>query len=193
MTGDFCYIAGQLYKCTGNCCFPLLQWYIYPALGILYGTVLLHVPDLKAWYMRLGTCAAIMLLCYTGTMVIWGISVAPFYSLEEDAFYNQSFLSTVFSILLIFLILSVSHPISLRIKDTRAGSFVKQMSAHLTKIFVIQWILIGMVYSIFRTFDLPNIPLSWVVPVGVLITLTTGILLQLYLKLKQETFLSSQQ
>lgn len=78
--------------------------------------------------------------------------------------------------------------ISERLKDTRAGSFVKQMSFHLTKIFVIQWILIGIIYSIFRAFDLPNIPLSRVVPVGVLITLTTGILLQIYLKLKQETF-----
>ena len=46
---------------------------------------------------------------------------------------------------------------------------------------------------IIHVYEIPNIPLSWVVPVGVLITLTTGILLQLYLKLKQETFLSSQQ
>ena len=33
MTGDLGYITGQFYKCTWVCCFPLLQWYVYPALG----------------------------------------------------------------------------------------------------------------------------------------------------------------
>ena len=185
MTGDLGYITGHFYKCTWVCCFPLLQWYVYPALGICFGTVLQHVSDLRAWYRLTGSCAAVLLLCYVGTSVIIVISIAPFYSLADDSFYNQSFFSTVFSILLICLILSVSHPISLHIKDKPIGHFVKQMSSHLTKIFIIQWILIGIVFSAFRTFDLPDIPFCWVVPAGVLFTLATGILLQFYLKKKQ--------
>lgn len=137
MTSDFGYLAGQFYKCTWVCCFPLLQWYVYPALGLLFGTILQHVSDLGAWYRRFGFCAAVLLVCCVGTSAVSGISMAPFYSLADDAFYNQSFLSTVFSFLLICLILSVSHPIMLHIKDTPAGKFVRQMSAHLTSIFVI--------------------------------------------------------
>ena len=182
MTGDPGYIAGQFYKCTWVCCFPLLQWYVYPASGILFGTVLQHVSDLRAWYRLTGSCAAVLLLCYAGTSAITGISLAPVYSLADDAFYNQSFFSTVFSILLICLILSVSHPISLLIKDKPIGRFVRQMSGHLTAIFIIQWILIGIVFSVFRAFDLPDIPFCWVVPAGVLFTLATGGLLQFYLK-----------
>ena len=182
MTGDLGYITGHFYKCTWVCCFPLLQWYVYPALGICFGTVLQHVSDLRAWYRLIGAFAAVLLLCYAGTLAIAGISIAPFYSLEGDAFYNQSFLSTVFSVLLICLILSVSHPVSLLIKDKPIGRFVKQMSSRLTDIFIIQWILIGIVFSVFRTFDLPDIPFIWVVPVGVLFTLAAGGLLQSYLK-----------
>ena len=185
MTGDLGYITGHFYKCTWVCCFPLLQWYVYPALGICFGTILQHVSDLKAWYRLIGACAAILLLCYAGTLETVGTGIAPFYSLAGDAFYNQSFLSTVFSFLLICLILSVSHPISLLIKDTPVGRFIRQMSSHLTDIFIIQWILIGIVFSAFRTFDLPDIPFCWVVPAGVLFTLATGILLQFYLKKKQ--------
>ena len=185
ITGDLGYITGHFYKCTWVCCFPLLQWYVYPALGICFGTVLQHVSDLRKWYRLIGACAAVLLLCYVGTLAITGISIAPFYSLADDAFYNQSFLSTVFSVLLICLILSVSHPISLFIKGTPIGRFVKQMSSHLTEIFIIQWILIGIVFSAFRTFDLPDIPFYWVVPAGVLFTLVTGGLLQSYLKRKK--------
>ena len=184
MTGNLGYIVGHFYKCTPACCFPLLQWYVYPALGICFGTVLQHVSDLKAWYRRVGTCSAVLLLCYVGTLAIAGISIVPFYSLENDAFYNQSFLSTVFSFLLICLILSVSHPVSLLIKDTAAGRFVKQTSSHLTHIFVIQWLLIGLLVAILKVFDIPDIPLPFIVPVGVLLTLVTGFILQLYLKKK---------
>ena len=184
VTGDFGYLAGLFYKCTAVCCFPLLQWYVYPAMGILYGAVLRHVSDTGLLYRRIGTCAAVLLICYAGILAISGISMAPFYSLAEDAFYNQSFPSTVFSVLLICLILSVSHPVSLFIKDTPAGRFAKQISNHLTDIFVIQWILIGIIFSFFRIFDLPDIPLVRVIPAGILITLFTGVLLQIYLKQK---------
>jgi len=125
--------------------FPLLQWYVYPALGICFGTILQHVSDLKALYRRVGTCAAVLLIC---------------------------------------LILSVSHPVSLLIKDTAAGRFVKQTSSHLTGIFVIHWILIGLVFVVLRMFDIPHIPLPFIVPVGVLLTLATGFILQLFLKKK---------
>ena len=131
-------------------------------------------------------CAAVLLLCYVGTLAIIDVSMAPFYSLEDDVFYNQSFLSTIFSSLLICLILSISHPVFMFIKDTPVGIFAKQMSIHLTVIFVIQWILIGIVFGAFRTFGIPDIPLCWVVPVGVLFTLTTGLLLQLYLNRKHQ-------
>ena len=84
----------------------------------------------------------------------------------------------VFTVIIhVCLILSISHPVSLFIKDTPAGSFAKQMSNHLTDIFVIQWILIGIVFSAFRTFEFPDIPLRRVIPVGVLFTLITGFLL----------------
>ena len=106
VTGDFGYIEGLVYKCTWVCCFPLLQWYVYPALGILYGTVLRHVSDTGVWYRRIGTCAAVLLIFYAAILAACNISMAPFYSLAEEAFYNQSFLTTVFSILLICLILS---------------------------------------------------------------------------------------
>ena len=58
---------------------------------------------------------------------------------------------------------------------------VKQTSIHLNEIFVIQWILIGIWFSICRTFDLPDIPFGWVIPVGALIALATGLILSKYL------------
>ena len=173
MTSDLSYIVGHFYKCTPVGCFPLMQWYIYPAFGILYGTVLQRVSDLKAWYQQLGLCYAVFLLCYVGTLSIFGIDMSPFYSLANDAFYNQSLLSSVFSLFLIGAILSVSHPISVRLSGSALMDCVKQISIHLNKIFVIQWILIGIWFSICRTFDLPDIPLGWVIPVGILITMVT--------------------
>ena len=159
-----------------------MQWYIYPAFGILFGTVLQRVSDLKAWYRQLGLCCAVFLLCYVGTLSIFGIDMSPFYSLANDAFYNQSLLSSVFSLLLIGVILSVSYPISVRLRGSALMDCVKQTSIHLNEIFVIQWILIGIWFSICRTFDLPDIPLGWVVPAGILITLATGLILSKYLK-----------
>lgn len=73
----------------------------------------------------------------------------------------------------IVVLLSVSHPISVRLRGSALMDCVRQISIHLNKIFVIQWILIGIWFSICRTFDLPDIPLGWVIPVGILITMVT--------------------
>lgn len=186
MTSDLCYIAGNFYKCTPVGCFPLMQWYIFPAFGILYGTILQRVSDLKAWYKQLGLCSAVLLLCYAGTLAIFGLDMSPFYSLADDAFYNQSLFTSVFSLLLIGVIMSISHPISVHFRGSAVMGFVKHLSVHLNSIFVIQWILIGIWFSICRTFDLPDIPLGWVIPVGILIALLTGLILQNYLKRKSD-------
>ena len=93
-------------------------------------------------------------------------------------FYNQSLLSSVFSLFLIGAILSVSYPIYVLLRASAVMGFVKQISIHLNEIFVIQWILIGIWFSICRTFDLPDIPLGWVVPVGILITLATLLIIR---------------
>jgi len=160
MNSDLGYIVGHFYKYTPAGCFPLMQWYIYPAFGIVYGTILQRISDLKAWYRQLGLCCAVFLLCYVGTLSIFGIDMSPFYSLSNDMFYNQSLLSSVFSLFLIGALLSVSHPISVRLRGSALIDCVKQISIHLNKIFVIQWILIGIWFSICRTFDLPDIPLG---------------------------------
>ena len=99
-------------------------------------------------------------------------------------FYNQSFLGSLFSLLLISVILSAGHLLGAYRKDTAVMRFAKQMSARLSEIFVIQWLLIGFLFSVCRAFDLPDLPLEWVIPAGVLITLTTGLILQLWLKRK---------
>ena len=90
-----------------------------------------------AWYRQLGLCCAVFLLCYVGTLSIFGIDMSPFYSLANDAFYNQSLLSSVFSLLLIGVILSVSYPLSVRLRGSALMDCVKQISIHLNKIFVI--------------------------------------------------------
>jgi hypothetical protein len=136
MTGNLGYIAGHFYKCTPAGCFPLMQWYIFPAFGILYGAILQRISDLKLWYRRLGLCSAVLLLCYVGTLAIFGFDMSPCYSLANDAFYNQSLISSVFSLLLIGVILSVSHPISVLLRGTALMDFAKQLSLHLNEIFV---------------------------------------------------------
>lgn len=85
----------------------------------------------------------------------------------------QNSISSVFSLFLIGALLSVSHPIYVRLRGSAVMDFVKLISIRLNKIFVIQWILIGIWFSFCRTFDLPDIPLGWVIPVGILITMAT--------------------
>ena len=53
-------------------------------------------------------------------------------------FYNQSFLGSLFSLLLISVILSAGHLLGAYRKDTAVMRFAKQMSARLSEIFVIQ-------------------------------------------------------
>ena len=193
MTSDFSYIAGNFYKCTWAGCFPLFQWYVFPAFGILYGTILQKVSDLKTWYCWLGACSAILLLCYTVTLAISGFDLTSFYSLEDDAFYNQSFLSAVFSLMLITLILSISHFLASYLNKTSFMRFVEQVSIHLNDIFIVQWLLIGFMFSLCRTFDLPDLPLVFVIPVGTVITLATGLILQKYLNREGVKAKSSQE
>ena len=186
MTSSLRYLAGHLYKCTWYGCFPLFQWYIFPACGILYGTILKKVYSLGAWYKRLGICAATLLVCLTGTLIILDFDITSFYSLENDMFYNQNFLSSVFALLLICVVLSVSHVISVPLKGTLVMHFVKQMSIHLMDIYAISWLIIGAAFVIFETFELPIIPFKWIIPVGCLITLVTILIIRIIENIQQK-------
>ncbi len=183
MTGGFEYIAGLFYKCTPSCCFPLLQWYLFPAAGIIYGTALRHVTDRSAWYKRIFCLSVPMLIIYMVVLAAAGYNLTQLYTLENDAFYNQNLLTSVFALLIIGIEIAVSHAAAERIKGTRGMNYITHVAKNLFNIFVIQWILIGIMYSIRLGYELELIPLEWVVPTGLLIVLATGLILECMLKL----------
>ncbi len=179
MTSFMGYFAGQIYKCSYTCCFPLLQWYIFPAAGIVYASYLKRVSDLDSWYRQILIFAAALLTGFVGYLAISGFDLAQLYTLQNDTFYNQSFVRSVFALLIIFLELGINHCIISKMSK-RQLDFVANASANLPSIFVIQWILIGMIFAVFWTFNVPGIPLYWVIPAGILFLLATIVILSIY-------------
>ncbi len=173
------YFVGQVYKCFYACCFPLLQWYIFPAAGIVYAFYLKRVSDLDSWYRQILIFAASLLTGFVGYLGISGFDLTQLYTLQNDTFYNQSFVRSVFALMLIFLELGIGHFIISKMSKPQLD-FIVNASSSLTSIFVIQWILIGMTFAVFWTFGIPDIPVRWVIPVGILYLLATTVILSIY-------------
>ena len=125
-------------------CFALFNWYLFVAAGLLFGVILRGTVNLDSFYRKLLSIFCPVLVVYFTFSVVFG----PLFMTKNGWYYAVSTPEAVGLLSIDLVILSLFHFLVKNTGASRLSAFL-EMSYNLTKIYIIQWCIIGFVDSIF--------------------------------------------
>jgi len=126
--------------------FPLTLWLVYPALGMVFGEVLIKCSDKDKMYRKLMICSAVFFAAFTAGLLYIGYDIRNIYALFNDTYYHHSIIATLWITPIIISALGTCYFISGKADNTKVGSFIRYCSINLNTIYIIQWLIIA--YSV---------------------------------------------
>lgn len=121
-------------------CFPLLNWFVFTAVGLAIGRTLRRCRDLDRLYALATPPAAILFAIFT----VWGMKGgAPvhLYESEEGYYYLTIVDALLVGLPAIMIMLGVGHFAGKALKG-RAADLVRRTSSDLNRIYLIHWIFV---------------------------------------------------
>ena len=127
-------------------CFALLTWYLSLVVGLVCGTMMQYYADNPDGLHRGFLVASISgLMGLLSACYINNVDERVFYALYENLLYRQTFFNFLYNTFCILFMVSAIHFI---IKKFPAGyGFFNYCGTNLTKIYIIQWLIIGWMTS----------------------------------------------
>ena len=126
--------------------FPLLNWLIMPVAGLVFGKVLIRVKDKDAFYRLICLPALIIPLLYfpIGIHYGWGM-----FGEGQNCYYHMKIWDIFVCICLCLDIgmLGVWHVLA-RSLGQRARVFFSEVSANITSIYCIHWVLVRSITNV---------------------------------------------
>jgi hypothetical protein len=119
--------------------FPLLPWLVYPLLGFYIGRLLQKNENQK-----IKTWIGFDSFWIVGLLLMLGASILKYWLHTTDlsSFYRTAPLDTILHIGFVLFALSAWHWISQNVKPNALFSLLTYCSRHITRIYIIQWIMI---------------------------------------------------
>lgn len=146
-TGNFAgnWLLGHfVYTDPEACTFVFFNWYIFVAIGMVFGSILRKTEDTDRLYKRLLIVSCCVMVVYITLTFIFGV-----YFLCRDHNYYMLSLPEAAGLLSIDLsFLSAFYFLLKRIPASKLRVFL-DMSRNITPIYFIHWIILGFVDSIF--------------------------------------------
>ncbi len=159
--------------------FPLLNWYIFPAMGMLAGRYLKQVTSLDRWHKIAVRISFVFVIGITAGSIFYGINPVNFFTIQDDLYYQQSFISVLFCFNVVMLCEGIFHFVFNKIKCEKLDKLVFYMSNNLNTIYIIQWLIIGNVLGIFfESGWMPAFPIWVSIPLGIITTAVSCYLAQ---------------
>jgi len=137
------YLTGIVYSSCEATYFPALIWYIYPALGILFGTYLKRTENKDKLYLIVLLIASAVLFSLITTLSYLKFDIRRLFSIYDNTYYKQTVAHVLFTGCCILIELSLVHFASKVIKIPALDRFFKFMSSNLNLIYIMQWLIIG--------------------------------------------------
>ena len=124
--------------------FPLLNWLIMPVAGLVFGKVLIRVKDKDAFYRLICLPALIIPLLYfpIGIHYGWGM-----FGEGQNCYYHMKIWDICICLCLDIGMLGVWHILA-RSLGQRARAFFSEVSANITSIYCIHWVLVRSITNV---------------------------------------------
>jgi len=173
------YLFGLFVKTGSPSCFPLLLWFIYPSLGLLYAKYLRHIKDLDKFYGGVLLISTALLISFCTTLHFINYDIRNLFMLANDAVYTITFLHVILEICCIMITASIIHFFVKYINLPLIDKLLTFMSKNLNNIYITQWMFVlWSYYFIFAKGD--GITYPWIVPTGIIITALSCLTIKLY-------------
>jgi hypothetical protein len=139
------YLLGYFIVTTeDDSCFVFFNWYIFVAVGILFGSILKKSADLDGLYKKVLTISFPIMVLYIVMTVVKGV----LFLTKDGWYYAVSPLEAMGLLSIDFVMIGAFYFLLKRIDEAKVAPFIT-MSRNLTKIYIIHWCIIGFVDSIF--------------------------------------------
>jgi len=168
------YVLSLFVKSSELSYFPLFNWYIYPAMGMLAARYLKQITSQDRWHkITLRISFAIVIGIIFGSMY-YGISPIQFFTIYNDIYYIQNFISALFCFNVVLLCESILYFIFKKVNSEKLDKLVFYMSDNLNTIYILQWLIIGNVLTIFfESGWIEPFPIWVSIPLGIVVTLVS--------------------
>ena len=141
-------IAGYFIGSAGGfTAFPLFNWFIFPAAGILFGEYYIRCNDKKR-LLRLWPLGLAISVAYF--VVSWYIPNG--FLSEIHLYYFMTTIDAMFCLMCIYGVIGFCYPLSKKLSH-RAVKYIKIISSNLNAIYIIQWFLIPITYVLIVYFN----------------------------------------
>ncbi len=145
-TGNFLLnlFIGHFIATTDISCFVFFNWYIFVAFGMFFGLVIRRIHNLKAFYKKLLVISGTMSAAY----ILLTIKYGMFFWSKSNRYYSISTLDVIGLLSLDLLVLSVTYFFVDKIWKKLLKCCIV-MSKTVNDIYIIHWIILGFIDSIF--------------------------------------------
>ena len=126
--------------------FPLLYWFIFPAFGMLFGSILKHVRDKKKFYLSLLVPTGILTVLY---FYLASSVDQPYFLVLRDlnAFNDMHFTDVLAQLICNTCLICVSFFVT-KILSERIMKGVSFISGNINRFYCVQWVLIELVDAV---------------------------------------------
>lgn len=125
--------------------FPLLNWLIFPACGYVFGSILKRVKDKNSFYLLVSVPALIIAAMYFAFGLHYERGM---FGEGQNCFYHMIAADALASLALNIGMLGVYHFIC-KVMPKTAINLSKNISANLTAVYCIHWVLVSFIVNIF--------------------------------------------
>ena len=132
----FDMILGLFYPISELTCFPLLTWFIFPAAGLLFGTMLLRCTDKRKMYGALLPISGLI------TLFVHIVSMISTNYYTINLYYALGLGPAVLAVFVVFFVLSLGHFAQKKLSGLLTA-IVLRMSSYLNDIYIISWLMIN--------------------------------------------------
>jgi len=175
------YFFGLFVKTGYQSCFPLLLWFIYPSLGLLYSKYLRHIKDLDKFYCGAFLISSTVLISFCTTLHFINYDIRNLFMLANEAVYNITFLHVILAICCIMIAASIIHFLVKYIHLPPIDKLFTFMSRNLKNIYIAQWMIV--LWSYYYIFANGNgLTYPWIIPAAIIISALSCLAIKLYHK-----------
>jgi len=152
---------GNFIWVNGDSTFPFIQWFIYPAIGMLFGEGLKSIENDKQEHKLFGITFIVSAIVFSLTCIILAVTDEDVLSRIIDILHdnNMDIVCTIAglsgSFLFITIIYYIYHAFKLE-KHEKANKAISDFSKDITFYYIIQWVIIGWVMFIVMSTDAWN-------------------------------------
>ncbi len=165
------YFQGYLWRAHSEACFPLLNWFVFPCLGLSFGSLLKErVMNPQIFYSFLLPITANLLFASVVIFKIYGVDVSS-YIFDLEKYYSMNLASVVMHCLAILTVVSICYFAMKKVTGKLQDAIV-YVSKNLNNIYITQWVIIESFYTIWLIVTMHSfrVPVSLSVPVGMAVS-----------------------